>query len=47
MSFDIKIRNSLENTAFTTPAHLNMARNSKIEEQIYLSTAGKGLGHIR
>ena len=43
MSFDIKISNSLENTAFTTPTHLNMVRNSKIEEQIYLSTAGKGL----
>ena len=43
MFFDIKISNSLGNTGFTTPAHLNMARNSKIEEQIYLSTAGKGL----
>ena len=43
MFFNIKISNSLGNTGFTTPAHLNMARNSKIEEQIYLSTAGKGL----
>ena len=43
MSFDKKISNSLENTAFTTPTDLNMVRNSKIEEQIYLSTAEKGL----